>query len=66
MFGDLEYFLFSFFVGDSGWVCLNILAVNLMGSACFTPEKVQSWLLPYTVGILDHAACRFSMGLFNF
>lgn len=53
-------------MGDSGWVCLNILAVNLMGSACFTPEKVQSWLLPYTVGILDHAACRFSMGLFNF
>jgi len=32
-------------------------------SAYFIPEQMQSWVLPYIVGISDHTACRFSIEL---
>lgn len=59
--------LFEVFGGEVGSVVFKYVGSSFNGeSACFLLEKRQSWVLPDTVRILDHATCRFSVGLLNF
>lgn len=58
--------LFEVFGGEVGSVVFKYVGSSFNGeSACFPLKKRQSWVLPDTVRILDHATCRFSIGLLN-